>query len=71
MRRYFIWAAVLVLPRTYDPATQKYGNLYSNLLDYVISAALLFYILTIAGLTGRAMTSIPPGLCSSLSTALR
>lgn len=26
----------------------KYGNLYSNLLDYVISAALLFYILTIA-----------------------
>jgi APA family basic amino acid/polyamine antiporter len=26
-----------------------YGNLYSNLLDYVISSALLFYILTIAG----------------------
>ena len=26
-----------------------YGNLYSNLLDYVISAALIFYILTIAG----------------------
>ena len=44
-----IWAAVLVLPRTYDPATQQYGNLYSNLLDYVISAALMFYILTIAG----------------------
>ena len=44
-----IWAAVLVLPRTYDPTTHKYGNLYSNLLDYVISAALLFYILTIAG----------------------
>jgi len=44
-----IWAAVLVLPRTYDPVTHKYGNLYSNLLDYVISAALLFYILTIAG----------------------
>lgn len=44
-----IWSAVLVLPRTYDPATQKYGNLYSNLLDWVISAALLFYILTIAG----------------------
>jgi APA family basic amino acid/polyamine antiporter len=45
-----IWAAALVLPRTYNPATQAYGNLYSNLLDYVISAALLFYILTIAGL---------------------
>ncbi|SPE38150.1 Amino acid permease-associated region [Candidatus Sulfopaludibacter sp. SbA6] len=44
-----IWAAVLVLPRTYDPLTRQYGNLYSNLLDYVISAALLFYILTIAG----------------------
>ena len=30
-------------------ATGQYGNLYSNLLDYVISAALLFYIFTIAG----------------------
>ena len=45
-----IWAAFLVLPRTYDPATRAYGNLYSNLLDYVISAALIFYILTIAGI---------------------
>jgi APA family basic amino acid/polyamine antiporter len=44
-----IWAAVLVLPRTYDAGTRQYGNLYSNLLEYVISAALLFYILTIAG----------------------
>ncbi len=44
-----IWSAALVLPRTYNPATRQYGNLYSNLLDYVISAALLFYILTIAG----------------------
>lgn len=42
------WAAVLVLIRTHDPSTGTYGNLYSNLLDYVISAALLFYILTIA-----------------------
>jgi APA family basic amino acid/polyamine antiporter len=45
-----VWAAFLVLPRTYDPATNSYGNLYSNLLDYVISAALIFYILTIAGI---------------------
>ena len=45
-----IWAAALVLPRTYDAATGRYGNLYSNLLDYVISAALLFYALTVAGL---------------------
>jgi basic amino acid/polyamine antiporter, APA family len=42
------WTTVLVLPRTYDPATGKFGNLYGNLLDYVISAALIFYILTIA-----------------------
>lgn len=45
-----VWACFLVLPRTFDPATGAYGNLYSNLLDYVISAALLFYILTILGL---------------------
>jgi APA family basic amino acid/polyamine antiporter len=44
-----VWSGALVLPRTYDAATRQYGNLYSNLLDYVISAALLFYILTIAG----------------------
>jgi len=45
-----LWAATLVLLRTYDPATLAYGNLYNNLLDYVISAALIFYILTIAGI---------------------
>ncbi len=44
------WACILVLVRTHDPATGNYGNLYSNLLDYVISAALIFYILTIAGI---------------------
>jgi len=43
------WAAFLVLVRTHNPATGAYGNLYSNLLDYVVSAALLFYILTIGG----------------------
>ncbi len=42
------WAAFLVLVRTYDPSTGVFGNLYSNLLDYVVSADLLFYILTIA-----------------------
>jgi len=50
-----IWAAALVLPRTItgtDPATgaPAYGNLYGDLLTYVISAALVFYILTIAGI---------------------
>jgi APA family basic amino acid/polyamine antiporter len=42
------WACVLLLVRTHNPATGTYGNLYSNLLDYVISAALFFYILTIS-----------------------
>ncbi|HZR23033.1 MAG TPA: amino acid permease [Vicinamibacterales bacterium] len=45
-----LWAVFLVLPRTFDATTKTYGNLYNNLLDYVISAALIFYILTIAGL---------------------
>jgi APA family basic amino acid/polyamine antiporter len=43
-----LWAGVLVLPRTVKP-DGTYGNLYGNLLDWVISAALIFYILTIAG----------------------
>src|SRR5881296_587728 len=49
-----IWAAALVLPRTVKRdaagAVTGYGNLYGNLLDYVISAALIFYILTILGI---------------------
>ena len=42
-----VWTGFLVLPRTFDPATGAYGNLYGSLLDYVVSAALVFYILTI------------------------
>jgi basic amino acid/polyamine antiporter, APA family len=45
-----LWAGFLVLPRTYDPTTRTYGNLYSNLLSYVVSAVLVFYILTIWGI---------------------
>jgi APA family basic amino acid/polyamine antiporter len=57
-----IWTCLLVLPRTrsvdatgapkLDPVThlEQYGNLYSNLLDYVVFAVLIFYVLTIAGL---------------------
>jgi APA family basic amino acid/polyamine antiporter len=48
-----IWAAALILPRTIKhdaTGAVTYGNLYGNLLDYVISAALIFYILTIAGI---------------------
>ena len=44
------WAAFLIVPRTFDVATGTYGNLYGNLLTYVVSAALIFYILTIVGL---------------------
>ena len=43
------WASVLITLRTYNSTTGAYGNLYSNLLDYVVSAALIFYILTIYG----------------------
>ena len=49
-----IWAVLLILPRTITGTDAKgettYGNLYGNLLDYVISAALIFYILTILGI---------------------
>jgi basic amino acid/polyamine antiporter, APA family len=56
-----VWASLLVLPRTrkygetgqivVDPAGQPvYGNLYSDLLAYVVFTVLIFYILTIVGL---------------------
>ncbi|HKE85502.1 MAG TPA: amino acid permease [Vicinamibacterales bacterium] len=45
-----IWTAILILPRTYNASTHAYSNLYGDLLNYVISAALIFYILTIAAL---------------------
>jgi APA family basic amino acid/polyamine antiporter len=43
------WTIFLILIRTYDPSTRAFGNLYSDLLSYVVSAALIFYNLTIAG----------------------
>jgi APA family basic amino acid/polyamine antiporter len=57
-----IWTALLVLPRTRlrDPVTnapvldasgaEQYGNLYGMLLDYVVFAVLIFYVLTILGI---------------------
>jgi len=49
-----VWTALLVLPRTrkVDLASGavSYGNLYSNLLDYVVFAVLIFYVLTIFSL---------------------
>lgn len=47
-----VWACLLVLPRTRfmdANGAPQYGNLYSTLLDYVIFAVLIFYVLTIAG----------------------
>jgi len=56
-----VWTALLVLPRTRlrDLTTgapqldasgaEQYGNLYGMLLDYVVFAVLIFYVLTIAG----------------------
>jgi len=46
-----IWSAFYVLPRTVSTkpdGTVGYGNLYGDLLTYVISSALIFYILAIA-----------------------
>ncbi len=48
-----IWSAFYVLPRTVKTGadgTVSYGNLYGDLLTYVISAQLIFYILTIAAI---------------------
>ncbi|HEX5758642.1 MAG TPA: amino acid permease [Thermoanaerobaculia bacterium] len=57
-----LWASLLVLPRTrlrddagaplLDAASGApvYGNLYGNLLDYVVFSVLIFYILTLGGL---------------------
>jgi len=43
------WIILLILFRT-RKADGTYGNVYSNLLDYVVFAALLFYVLTILGI---------------------
>src|SRR6202049_2679603 len=43
------WVAVLILLRTRRP-DGTYGNLYNDLLDYVVSSVLIFYALTIAGI---------------------
>jgi APA family basic amino acid/polyamine antiporter len=57
-----VWTCLLVLPRTrsVDAVThapqldasghEQYGNLYGMLLDYVVFAVLIFYVLTIIGI---------------------
>jgi APA family basic amino acid/polyamine antiporter len=47
-----IWTALLTLPRTAvtNPATgaTTYGNVYTQLLEYIVSADLVFYVLLVA-----------------------
>jgi basic amino acid/polyamine antiporter, APA family len=57
-----LWTCLLVLPRTRlrdavsgapvvdASGVEQYGNLYGMLLDYVVFAVLIFYILTIGGI---------------------
>jgi APA family basic amino acid/polyamine antiporter len=48
-----VWASLLVLARTRivnADGSVSYGNLYGDLLDYVVFAVLIFYVLTIYGL---------------------
>ena len=44
-----LWVGILVLLRTRNP-DGTYGNLYNDLLNYVVFAVLLFYVLTILGI---------------------
>lgn len=47
-----IWTALLTLPRTTttEPVTGRiiYGNVYTQLLEYIVSADLVFYVLLVA-----------------------
>ncbi len=45
-----IWAAVLTLPRTISidrAGTVSYGNVYTQLLEYIVAADLVFYVLLV------------------------
>lgn len=47
-----IWTALLTLPRTVTTNTQSgertFGNVYTQLLEYIVSADLIFYVLLVA-----------------------
>jgi APA family basic amino acid/polyamine antiporter len=47
-----IWTALLTLPRTVsrnsDGGTVSFGNVYTQLLEYIVSADLVFYVLVVA-----------------------
>jgi APA family basic amino acid/polyamine antiporter len=46
-----IWASILTLPRTVtidaNTGTPSYGNVYTQLLEYIIPADLVFYVLMV------------------------
>jgi APA family basic amino acid/polyamine antiporter len=46
-----VWAALLVLPRTVTTNQQTgaftFGNVYTQLLEYIVSADLIFYVLMV------------------------
>jgi APA family basic amino acid/polyamine antiporter len=46
-----IWTIFLTLPRTVNmhpaPGTDPYGNVYTQLLEYIVSADLVFYVLLV------------------------
>jgi APA family basic amino acid/polyamine antiporter len=44
-----VWIAILISLRTRQ-SNGTYGNLYNDLLNYVVFAVLLFYVLTIIGI---------------------
>jgi APA family basic amino acid/polyamine antiporter len=44
-----LWVTILILLRTRTP-DGGYGNLYNDLLNYVVAAVMIFYALTIAGI---------------------
>ena len=46
-----LWAALLTLPRTVSTdaaGTTRYGNVYTQLLEYIVAADLVFYVLLVA-----------------------
>jgi APA family basic amino acid/polyamine antiporter len=47
-----IWTALLTLPRTVttdgQTGTRTFGNVYTQLLEYIVSADLVFYVLLVA-----------------------
>ncbi|MEO5719107.1 MAG: amino acid permease [Chthoniobacterales bacterium] len=60
-----LWAALLTLPRTIgtDPTTGavRYGNVYTQLLEYIVAADLVFYVLLVAAVMvlRRKMPEMP------------